>query len=275
MAEKIQELVYPIPTHQMSFQTVTLLSLSCAGFCGIAASFRLEPFHQGNKPLLIEMEPKALGISWTNNLPVSKYIERQNLMNGGGVALGDYDGDGHCDIFMCNRFGPSALLRNRGGWAFEDQAARAGVTLTNQVLSGSVFADADGDGKLDLLVTSFLGPHSWFRNLGGGTFTNITLSAGSQSEGGATSQALADLDGDGDLDLYVSYFGIEALLRDGISFRVRTVGGRPVVTGRYGTRLSIVDGKMVEWGEPGVLYRNEGGRFGAIRWEEFFMDESG
>ena len=259
----------------MIFRSTILFALVLSAFSGIAATFRLQPLGQTNQPLLIEMNPRALGITWTNSLPPSKYVERQNLMNGGGVALGDYDGDGQCDIFLCNRFGPSALLRNLGNWRFEDQAVRAGVSCTNQVPSGALFADLDGDGKLDLLVTSFVGPHSFFRNLGTGAFTNIILSAGAKSEGGATSQALGDLDGDGDLDLYVNYFGIEALVRDGISFSTRMVGGRTVVTGRYGRRLSIVDGKIIEVGEPDMLYRNDGGKLTPLKWEEFFLDEDG
>lgn len=226
-------------------------------------------------PLLIQMENARIGVAWTNHLPIAKYLERQNLMNGGGVALGDYDGDGRCDIFLCNKFGASALYRNLGHWRFEDVAARAGVSCTNQISTGAVFADADGDGKLDLFVTAFLGPNAYFRNLGNGTFTNLAEQVGLRPSGGATSQALSDLDGDGDLDLYVNYFGVEALLRDGVSFSTRMVRGQPVVTGRYSKRLKIVEGKAIELGEPDILYRNDGGKFTPVKWEDSFTDEAG
>jgi hypothetical protein len=240
--------------------------------------FRTSPLavrSDSNQPLLIKMDDREIGVLWTNNLPPEKYLDRQNLMNGAGLALGDYDGDGRCDVYLCNRFGPNALYRNVGNWKFENVAETAGVTCLGQISNGAVFADINGDGKLDLLVTSFQGPNACFLNLGGGKFTNITTEAGLTSPGGSTSQTLADLDGDGDLDLYVTYFGMEALLRDGVAFSTRMVGGKPVVGGRYGRRLSILEGKIVELGEADILYRNDGGKFSPLPWPEFFSDSGG
>lgn len=203
-------------------------------------------------------------------------MNRQNSMNGAGVALGDFDNDGWCDIFLCGKFGRSALYRNLGGWRFEDVTESAGVACADQIANGGTFADVDGDGKLDLLVTSFTGPNAFFRNLGSGRFTNMTDVAGLRSRGGSTSQALADLDGDGWLDLYVAYFGVEAILRDGATISTRTVNGQPVVTGRYAKRVKIQAGKLIEVGEPDILYRNLGGfRFGTVTWEQQFVEEDG
>jgi hypothetical protein len=216
------------------------------------------------------------GVHWTNHLPIDRVAERQNLMNGSGVAAGDFDGDGWCDLFFCQKFGASALYRNRGNWKFEDVTESAGVACTNQSSTGAVFADINGDGRLDLLVNSFTGPGACFLNLGHGRFTNITQSAGLISKGGATSQALADVDGDGDLDLYVAYFGIEAILRDGGAYSTRMVGGRPVVTGRYARRLKIMDGIIYEYGDPDLLLLNDGqAHFTPVTWESMFRDEEG
>src|SRR5262245_42134718 len=133
-----------------------------------------------------------IGIRWTNRLPVERVMERQNLMNGAGVAAGDFDGDGLCDLYFCNKEGPNALYHNLGNWRFEDVTAVAGVACTNQSSTGAVFADLNGDGKLDLLVNSFTGPNACFLNLGNGRFTNVTQAAGLISKGGTTSLALAD-----------------------------------------------------------------------------------
>jgi hypothetical protein len=220
--------------------------------------------------------PAQTGVHWTNYLVMTRVAERQNLMNGAGVAAGDFDGDGWCDLFFCQKDGASALYRNLGGWRFADVTASAGVACTNQSSTGAVFADLNGDGRLDLLVNSFQGPNACFLNLGQGRFTNVTQAAGLISKGGATSMALGDVDGDGDLDLYVNYFGIEAILRDGGAYSTRMVNGKPVVTGRFTKRLKIIDGVMHEYGDPDVFYLNDGqARFTPLAWESGFRDEDG
>src|SRR5437868_7409256 len=103
------------------------------------------------------MKPEATGMTWTNKLSISRVNERQNLMNGAGLAAGDFDGDGLCDLYFCNKEGANALYRNLGGWKFSEVTADAGVSCTNQSSTGAVFADLNGDGQLDLLVNSFSG----------------------------------------------------------------------------------------------------------------------
>src|SRR5947207_11565548 len=51
------------------------------------------------------------GIIFTNTLPETRAMTNANLMNGSGVALGDYDGDGLCDIYLCNLNGTNALYK--------------------------------------------------------------------------------------------------------------------------------------------------------------------
>src|SRR5437867_1853602 len=219
---------------------------------------------------------EVTGIQWTNRLSARRVSERQNLMNGAGVALGDFDGDGLCDIYLCNKEGANALYRNLGNWKFEDVAVIAGVTCTNQSSTGAVFADLNGDGRLDLLVNSFTGPNACLINLGKGRFANVTEAAGLVSKGGTTSLALGDMTGDGNLDLYVAYFGIEAILRDGGAYGFRMANGLPVVTGRYAKRLKIAGGRLQELGEPDMLLLNDGhAHFPPAQRESGFRDEDG
>src|SRR5947208_11067385 len=190
-----------------------------------------------------------------------------NLMNGSGVALGDYDGDGLCDIYLCNLNGTNALFRNLGNWKFVNVTDLAGVACPGQTATGAVFADLNGDGHLDLLVTSMGGPNACFLNDGHGHFTNVTAAAGLVSNLGSTSMALADIDGNGTLDLYVANYAVTSIIRSGGALNVTTEDGKPVVRGRYAQRIKIIDGMMYELGEPDVLYLNDGrGKFTPVSW---------
>lgn len=226
-------------------------------------------------PRFTEVDARSAGMLWTNRLSTARYTTRQNLMNGAGVALADVDGDGWCDVFLCNKDAPSVLYRNLGDWRFEDITAQASVGSAHLIATGAVFGDVNGDGRPDLFVTSFLGPDALYLNQGGGRFTDATTASGVASKGGTTSAALGDIDGDGDLDLYVCHFGIEAILRDGAVISTRNVGGQPVVMGRFARRLKITGDKMVEFGDPDVLYLNDGnGLFTPCPWTRF-LDEEG
>ena len=216
------------------------------------------------------------GIAWTNVISDKDVARHYNMVSGAGVAAGDFDGDGFCDLYFCNRTGENGLFRNLGNGRFENANGSSEVACKGRSSTGAVFSDINGDGLPDLLVNSFFGTNSCFLNLGRGAFTNATASSGLLSRGGATSMAMADLDGDSDLDLYVAYFGIEAILREGGRVSFSMVNGQPVVSGRHARRLKVIDGKLVELGEQDVLYLNDGrGHFKPVNWSEFFQDEDG
>jgi hypothetical protein len=229
------------------------------------------------KPGFTLVRPEQSGIWFTNSLSYARSEANQNLMDGAGVAAGDFDGDGRCDLYFANIEGPNGLFRNLGGWRFENVSAKAGVECTNQVSKGVVFADINGDGLLDLVVNSMGGPNACLLNLGDGRFTNVTAAAGLVAKTGGRSLALADIDNDGDLDLYLANYGEISILRSGGSISVRNVNGVPTVSGRYAKRLKIVNGSIIEMGEPDALLLNNGhGVFTPVSWTEGrFLDESG
>ena len=136
-------------------------------------------------------------------------LEAQALLTAGGVACGDYDGDGWLDLYAVRGdVGPNLLFRNRGDGTFAEVGAAAGVAVTGARGAGPTLADVDGDGHLDLLVLGVAGTKPrLFRNRGDGTFEDVTAASGLSAVGESFSAALGDYDRDGDLDLFVSHWG--------------------------------------------------------------------
>ena len=228
------------------------------------------------------------GILFTNALTDERGIANRNLLSGSGVAAGDVDGDGWCDLYFCGLDNGNALYRNLGNWKFEDITAPAGVACAGQDSTGAVFADIDGDGDLDLIVNSFGNGPRVFENDGRGRFKEATASAGTAAKTGGTSLALADPDGDGDLDLYVvNYRTTTVMDQPRTKFRINMVSGRPVVThvnDQPATTPELTNrfvlgatGEVLELGEPDVLYLNDGkGHFTPVSWTDgSFLDEDG
>ncbi len=141
----------------------------------------------------------------------------------GGVASGDYDGDGDVDLFVVRGdVGPNLLYRNEGDNIFSDVAAEAGLAFTKSATenyrhSGPMFADMDGDGDLDLFVGGVQGdPCRIFANNGDGTFVDVTTGSGLDGIGASqnVSAAFGDYDLDGDIDLLVTHWGTERSRQD-------------------------------------------------------------
>jgi hypothetical protein len=130
----------------------------------------------------------------------------------GGVALGDYDGDGLLDLYVTNsrptwkKESPGScgrLFHNLGGGRFEDVTARSGIHGCGLGM-GAFWADLDGDGRLDLYLTN-VGPNAVWWNRGDGTFEE-GKNTGLEDPLFSVGAGFLDYDGDGRVDVVVANY---------------------------------------------------------------------
>ncbi|MCA8982059.1 MAG: VCBS repeat-containing protein [Planctomycetes bacterium] len=131
---------------------------------------------------------------------------------GSGVALGDVDGDGWCDVFLGNVAGAfgsehgddgaSRLFLGGSGGSFRDVTRESGVAV-NGLVNGVAFADVDSDGDLDLFVAGY-DLLCLFENDGAAHFEDVSSAAGLGGRPGFWSGiAVGDYDANGTVDVYV------------------------------------------------------------------------
>jgi hypothetical protein len=147
------------------------------------------------------------------------------VMYGMGLAAGDYDNDGDLDINMTD-IGASRFFENRAG-EFVEVSERTGTgrglipengEVNRQIGWGTVFADFDNDGWLDLYTAAGEldsdpcsnhpnQPNALFINMGDGTFAEVSKASGADDPGTGREVIAGDFNGDGLLDLYVVNMG--------------------------------------------------------------------
>ncbi len=139
-----------------------------------------------------------------------------------GAAFGDYDLDGDLDLFVCG-WEPAActlpceqnrLFRNNGDETFTDVTTAAGILSEFEGFSPS-FVDMNGDLYPELLVAADLHTSQYFINNGDGTFTNHSAASGTGLDDAGMGSAVADFNGDGLPDWYVTSIWMDNSQQDG------------------------------------------------------------
>ncbi len=204
--------------------------------------------------LFTRLPASVTGIDFENLLTETRELNvftYRNFYNGGGVAIGDLSGDGLPEILLTSNQGGARLYLNEGQFHFRDVTAASGVnTKAGSWTTGVVFADVNGDGRLDIYLC-YAGPvppeergNELYLNegpTGNGVprFREAAAAWGIADRGQTIHAAFFDQDRDGDLDLYVL-----------------NNSARPVSTfARENLRLT----RDLEGGDR--FYRNEGDRF--------------
>ena len=136
------------------------------------------------------------------------------------LAFADVNGDGNLDLFVCgtgdyygqmpdppfdaNDGRRNYLFLGDGKGHFRDVSAEWGVAKPTRWSLSCLFADFDGDGRPDLIVTNDFGLKNLYRNVDGKRFEDVTKKLGVEDRAYGMSAAWGDFDGDGRIDLYTT-----------------------------------------------------------------------
>ncbi len=216
-------------------------------------------------------DAKAAGLEFTfrNGETV---IRQMPVAVSGAVALLDYDGDGWLDVYALQggAFPPERcaknadrLFHNKGDGTFEDVTKRAGIAaMPGGYGLGATVGDVDNDGRPDLLITRWRA-YALYRNRGDGSFEDVTDKWGLGGDRDwPTSAAFADLDGDGDLDLYVCHY-------------VVWDADNPRLCRNEATHAFMSCNPRSFAARPDHVFRNDGGKFTDVTAEAGIVDHDG
>lgn len=202
-----------------------------------------------------------------------------------GNSWADYDNDGDLDLFV-----PNAILEDNS--FFINQSSMDFISQQNGILVNengnsisATWGDYDNDGFLDLFVANWNNEDNFlYHNEGNGTFTKITNSSVVTDGGFSTSGTWADIDGDNDLDLFVTNWNGQfnfLYTNDGSGNFTKVTNGEIVTDGgnSYGASWADIDGDndldlfVPNWAGNNFLYTNEGnGNFTKIITGEIVTD---
>jgi len=235
----------------------------------VPESQELKPPSKADKAgtLFNSLPPDRSGIVSINPIDTKHPLKRlyTSAFGGGGVAAGDFDNDGNCDLYFVSGARQNTLYRNKGDGTFEDISKVAGVDGGSSWGGGVAAVDIDGDDDLDLYVCNYGSVNQLFLNNGKGRFTEAAQRFGLDHAGAFLVPAFADYDLDGDLDVYL--LGQRFCRDGGRPNQPVTIlkNGRTQILPQFEDYYGVtVQGKNMQVNNVGArdrLLRNDGGLF--------------
>ncbi len=130
-----------------------------------------------------------------------------------GACAGDLDNDGDMDLYITSLNGTNNLFQNMGTRGFIDYSTIShGIGKEEDRTNACIFGDVDNDGDLDIFITNEYSSNRLYLNNGAAIFEEVTEMTGLTTTDGGMGCSFGDIDGDGDIDLYVSNWSKKNIL---------------------------------------------------------------
>jgi len=175
---------------------ICYILLCCCGSC------------KKKQTLFTRLSPQRTGIDFSNAIPENDSInilDLENIYNGGGVGIADFNNDGLMDIYFTGNDVPNKLYINKGDFHFNDVTQVSGTAGEGRWCRGVSVVDINNDGLPDIYFTaSSHGGNKLYLNKGNFEFEDITDKAGvAGTADWCTGATMAGVKGDGLMDIYV------------------------------------------------------------------------
>ncbi len=244
------------------------------------------PVQLQEEPLFVRHTSAETGIKFNNVITEDRnrnIIRYQGYYDGGGVAAADFNNDGLTDLFFVSNMYQNLFYVNKGDFHFEDQTMAAGLKEVGfGWYTGVTVVDINNDGWMDIYLckSGKFKPENrrnlLYVNNGNLTFTERAAEYGLDHAGYSTHAAFFDYDKDGDLDMYLTNYGVmKKQFKNEETLRLRTIpdeySGDKLFENRNGEFADITSSAGIAEHQFGFAHSVGIGDFNSDGWEDIYV----